>query len=317
MLVKGSVVVVAVLALAGWPAAAAEQADAGETTEERVAVAIDTPSEGTVVDRRATPTIDVSGSAQFVTPVTAERRFYVRGGCDGDPAPPRLSAVRGDDAGACMTYASVTPAADVARALGVPTSVQFSTVDGVPIALDSDRPLTGMLAMASFCCEPGMPGVGAGQTTVDIIVTGRIRNEENVSKQHFLGQTSVTYTATPMETFYRNEWSIELPKRYDRKDVWDVTLTLDVHGVNAMHGFVVSNLTHLTAPIYDASFSKRVDIAIDGNWFRSEPVTMSHDRTTWTATIPTPAVGYRTIRARAVQGGEISPIAERTITVVN
>lgn len=309
-MVRSAVAVAAALTLAGSPAMAAEDA-AGEG----LSVAIDSPSEGTVVDRTTTSVVDVSGSAQFVTPAPAERTFYVRGGCAGDTGPTGLSVIRGEGAGACAMPASVTPVADVARVLGVPTSVRFTTVDGVPFALDSSRRLTGELAMVSLCCEPGMPGVGAGQTTVDITVTGRIRNDENVSIEHRLGQTSVTYTATPMETYYRNSWSINLPQRYDRNDVWDLTLILDVHGVNAMHGFVVSNLSSLTVPIYDASFRKRVDIAIDGDWFRSDGVTVSEDGSRWTAAIPVPSAGVHKIRARAVQGGATSTIAERAITV--
>lgn len=306
---KCGAVVVSLLVIAAPTAMAAESAAVG------VSVSIDTPSEGTVVDRRVTRVIDVSGAARFDTPVLSARTFYVRGACNGS-GQPRLSVTRGNDGDACVTTASVTPVADVAPDLGMPTSMRYTTVDGVPFALDSDRRMTGELATMSFCCEPGTPGVGAGQTTVDITVTGRIRNEQNESIEHLLGQTSVTYTATPMETFYRNAWSIYLPQRYDRKDIWDVTLTLDVHGINVLHGFVVSDLTYVTLPSYDASFSKQVDIAVDDDWFRSDDVTLPLDGSTWTATIPTPSAGSHTIRARAVQAGEVSPIAERTITVI-
>lgn len=308
VLVKCSALVAAVLLFTGPPAMAADG----------LAVTIDAPVEGAVVDRGGTPTLEVSGSAQFETPEPAERTFYVRAGCSGDTGEPRLSVIRGESEGACVPAASVTPIAEIARALDLsPTAMHFRAVDGVPFALDASRLLTGVVTMVSYCCEPGMPGVGAGQTTVDITVTGWIRDRRSVSSEHVLGNTSVTYTATPLEMFYQSDWAIDLPARFDRKDVWGLTLTLDVHGVNAMHGFVASNLTYLTSPIYDASFIKRVDIAVDDAWFRSDDVTMSADGSNWTAAIPAPRVGHRTIRARAVQGGEASPIAERTITIVD
>lgn len=277
-------------------------------------VSIDTPVEGATVSRSATSLLDASGTMQFAAPEQSEQRFYARYDCGDTAAEPELSVMDDGSSVGCAPLVSITPAAELGL---LPTSYDFEAVDGVPFTLDATRPLTGVVTTAGYCCGLGSPAVGAGAVTVDISATAMMRQSPTGSSTRELGTTTITYTATPLQEEYDHAWQIDLPGELDQRDVEGLTLTVDVHGVNVLHGYIVSNSTFLTVPTYTASFDRTVEVALNDGAFTAHDVTLSGDRTTWDAAVPMPALGQHTLRVRATQGHDTSTVETRGFTVID
>lgn len=261
-------------------------------------VTISTPTSGASFSKSASPKINVAGTVGFDAPEPSESVFYVRRtSCTTDQ---RISTDQGGETASCAETVSLTPVAEE-QALGT----TYPAEDGIPLTLDASRPITGVVSVVSYAGQSGA-GTGAGLTTIDISLTGGTQT---------LGSTTVTYTATPAQYRYNTTWSITPPANLDKKDLSSLALTIKVRGRNAMHGFISPNATNFTLPIYTESFTPKVEVAVDGGAFSATPVTLAADQKSYTASVTTPAVGNHTIKARAVQGSDISGVASVPITV--
>lgn len=103
---------------------------------------------------------------------------------------------------------------------------------------------------------------------------------------------------------------------WDKKDFSSLTLTVKVSGNNVLAGYVQPNESYVQLVAYTASFDRRIEVALDDGPFSSTSVGLSDDLTAWTATLPTPDVGSHVIKARAVQGDQVSAVIIRSFTVV-
>lgn len=314
--------VIAVAVTTSATSATAAKAEAGT----RLSVAIAEPVENTVFDRGVAAVFEAAGAVEFDTPVPDERTYYA--GQVDDPG--NLRPKPTGESGRRAWQGSFTPFNELSDE---PEQTVFATtvMDRVPFTLDASRPLSGVVTHVGLvdwrgsAVEGTGAGSGVGWTEIDISVSA----EDLDGAWRTLGSTSVSYIATPARNTYQESWSIELPAELDKADFGGkITLTLVVRGYNAGHGFTVPDDTNFTVPIYSTSFDRRVEIAVDDGSFSDENVTVSNDRTMWTATIPTPGVGTHTVKVRAAQGWEsreafngwvsarrTSPTATRTITV--
>jgi hypothetical protein len=261
-------------------------------------VSITSPASGASISRSTSPKIDVTGAVGFDVPQPSERAFYVRRtSCNTDQ---RLSTQRGGETASCAETMSLTPVAEE-NAVGT----TYDAENGVPLTLDASRPITGVVSVVSYAGQSGA-GTGAGMTTIDITLTGGNQT---------LGSTTVSYTATPAQYQYNTAWTIQPAATLDKKDLSSLQLLIKVRGRNVMHGFVRPNTTTFTVPIYTESFTRKVELAVDNGAFSATGVTLSPDLTSFAGSVTTPAVGSHTIKARAVQGAEISGLSSVPITV--
>lgn len=276
-------------------------------------VSISEPDGQTSISQAASPTLHANGAVRLDTPLPTEGTFYLRRkNCFASEA--RLSTTRGDEGPDCAWEGSITPLNEV---YDPPQHTDHPATDGVPFTLDSSRPLEGVVTHTGYQpikdVDVTLPGFGL--TTIEISVFGTELGA-TVEDPTTLGNTTVSYVATPPQATYSVPWSIDLPTELDRADFVSFTLRLVVRGYNALHGFTVPNDTNVTVPIYSASFERRVEVAVDDGPFNSDGVNLSDNFTTWSTTIDTPAVGTHTLRARAVQGWLTSRNSTRSITVV-
>lgn len=285
-------------------------------------VTIRDPAAGAVISRAASQILGVSGAARYATPEPTERTYYVGKRCDGTECWLSTAPTHSTTGG---WLEQITPLNELSED---PVAVDFVPKfpgDRKTFTLDSSRPLTGVVTIASGTLGLNLE-IGFGLTEVDVTVTAEAVGGE----MYTLGSTTVEYMAisTPGDSIHREPWSVDLLAALDKRDfTGEVTLTLVVRGYNVLHGYTVSDDTNLTVPTYSASFDRRVEVAVDGSWFSADGITLADDHETWTGTITTPAVGTHTLRARAVQGWHwdsnanfvplTSPVATRTFTVTD
>ena len=281
------------------------------------AVSITSPAAGAVISRSATPQLSVTGEVSFDTPAATERQFFLRHGpCTNATTDTRSLAQEwsGSDVQACGYNGTITPLNEVlvltGGSLGAPVSEAFPMEDTeLPVTLDATKPITGTLDVASF--NASGVGAGVGVTTVDFILRGTLNGNLQT-----IGTTSVSYQQVPGAVHKQVTWSITPAATFDKKDLTTFELVYTVHGVNAQHGFVYfRGLSHLTVPLYTASFTRTVQLAVDTGSFSAANVTVAPDLSSWSATIPTPAAGIHSIKARSVQGSATSPVVQHGITV--
>ncbi len=195
--------------------------------------------------------------------------------------------------------ASITPLNEDSRLADL-----WPAESGVPLTLDATRPIAGVITLSSYA------GVGAGMTTIDISVTGTLANGQSF----VLGETSVSYTAVPLRV-YSTAWTIQPDAAQDKKDFTGITLSTTVRGYNAMHGFTIPSQSHFTMGTWTTSFTPRVELALNNGNFSATGVTLSEDKASWTAQVNTPPIGSHLLKARAVQGADVSVVDTRAFSV--
>ena len=281
-------------------------------------ITITSPDAGTTISRATSPKINLAGEASFDTPMPIEQQFFLRHGpCTNATTDERSlrTSWSNSDVQSCGYTGTVTPINELVYQVDGPEyalSEAYPVEDArLPITLDATKPISGVLDVAS----DGFNNVriGLGLSTIDFTLRGTVDGTLQT-----IGTATATYQELPGPGPLHKQvaWSITPPASLDKKDLTTLEFVYSIHGVNIQHGWVYfRGLSHLTIPMYTASFNRKVEVAVDSAAFSATPVTLSADRTTWTASINTPAVGTRTIKARAVQGGAISAVAQRTVTV--
>ncbi len=274
-------------------------------------ITLTSPANNSVVSRSQTPSLALAGGVTFDVPQPTSTQFFVRRqGCGTANDNLRLSVTSGTDNSGCGTTGAITPLNEIGSTVGViaPASENYSAVDGLPVTLDAAKPITGVITLSSY--QPPAYA-GAGTVSIQVTLSGTV-GVDNLA----LGTTTVGYTALPAEAPKSTAWSITPPSNLDKNDLTSLTLNVLIRGVHAMHGFMAyGGASHLTVPSYSASFNRKVEIAADSGTFSSAGVTLAGDLASWTGSMTTPGVGGHFIRARAVQGGQVSGTATNVINV--
>lgn len=173
-------------------------------------------------------------------PVPTPVNFYLQrvpeGSC-AEEASFSLSVEPGEDNGACGDLLFGAPT-EIGHQAGddqfFTTPYRFPAADGVPFVLDATKPLTGTIAVYSTTQAQGVPfpgPAGAGQTTLEVLVTGT-SNGEAVE----IGNAEVTYDVTPNSHPDPVSFEITLDETLNKATFTTLELTLWNRGTSVFHG---------------------------------------------------------------------------------
>jgi hypothetical protein len=287
-------IVAAAAVLAGVSAAA---------TASTSSVTITSPKTGSTISLRTSPYTAVAGGVAFSATTPQATRFYLRrDGCGTSNDNPHLSTTSGEDAGdgcGLIINAVVGVGGDVDQA----AFVDFPSTDGMPVALDTGRAITGQL---------DFEGTAAGLAQVDVSMEALVRGQGVA-----LGSDSVSAVLDPTASDNVLPFTIQPSASLAGADLQGLDLRVHVHGPSIDAGFIgLSGKSWTDIPAFAASVNKSVSISVDDATF-ANPVSARIDAsgTTWSVAIPTPAVGKHTIYAESTQGFDTSAPAATTVTV--
>ncbi len=263
-------------------------------------VTITTPKSGQSTSLKRNPYTAVAGTVSFSPSDATTTRFYLRrDGCGTSNDNPHLSTTAGADGGdGCgLLYNAVVGAGgDVVQT----AFVDFPATDGMPLAFDVTRPVSGVIALT---------GAQVGLAEVDVSLEALV-NGEPVDIGADLNETAVldpTGNATPVP------FTITPNAALAGADLQALDLRVHIHGPNVYSGFISLNgNSYADLASYAASVNKAVQLSLDDPTFASAVPARIDSSGSWSVALATPAVGTHTIYARSQQGFDTS-LAASTI----
>jgi hypothetical protein len=285
---RATLVIAAALALAGIATAA--------TT---LSVAITSPASGSSVSLSKYPHLAVAGTASFAPTTVSSTTFYLRrAGCGTANDNPHLSRTKATNDGGDGCGLIINGVTGLGGDVDQSAFIDFPASDGMPVAYDA-KPITGVISLT---------GAQVGIAEVDVDVSALVRGQAVD-----LGKTSASATLDPTASSTPVPFTIPANTALNGGDIQALDLRVLVHGPNVYSGFLTVNggASYVKLPSYTASIHKSVSFSIDG-----KPSLLAHlSGSTWTLTVPTPAVGKHTITAKATQGYSTSAAAQSTFNV--
>jgi hypothetical protein len=272
-------------------AAALAASGAGAST---TSVTITTPKAGQSVSLRKNPYLAVAGGVSFAPTTAGGTRFYLRrDGCGTSNDNPHLSVTTGTDGGdgcGLLFNAVVGAGGDVDQA----AFVDFPASDGMPLALDAHRSVTGAIALT---------GLQIGLAQIDVTLEALV-NGQAVT----LGSDSESAVLDPTANDTPIPFTIQPSATLDGSDLQALDLRVHIHGPNIYSGFIsLSGHSYADVPSYAASVNKSVQVSLDDSTFANAvPGRIDASGTSWSLAIPTPAVGKHQLYARSTQGFDTS-----------
>ena len=288
----------ALLAALGLVLAVGVTAAVGSSTS----VTISTPRTGSTVSQRTTPYLAIAGGATFSPADAGTTRFLLhRDDCGGANDNPHLSTAGGTDNGdGCgLLYNALVGVGGYAVQAA---AIDFPASDGMPLAFDASRQITGAISLT---------GAQVGAAEVDVTLEALVGGEAVTLGSATSDMTVLDPTAdhTPVP------FAIVPDPAYNGADVQALDLRVLVKGPNVYSGYISLNgNSYVDMPSYAASVNKSVEISVDDASF-ANPVPARLSGSTWSVAIPTPAVGKHTIYARSTQGFDTSDAVSTTFTV--
>jgi hypothetical protein len=280
---------------------------AGAAVASSTSVTITTPTEGQSISKKRVPQLPVTGGVAFAAATPSTSLFYVRrDGCGTSNDNPHLSISTGTDAGSgcgSLINGVVGAGGDVDAG----AFVDYPSTDGMPLALDSSRNVTGTFDIQGFI-GPAQAGLMEADVSMEALVGGEGVPIGSVTEMVVLDPTAsdnlITFTITPSAAL-------------DQTDLSGIDLRLHLHGPYAFSGFVATNgASFVNVPSYTASTHRSVLLSLDDPAFASPvPVAINTAGDGWSVVIPTPAVGKHTLYAQSVQGFDSSAVVARHFTV--
>lgn len=171
-------------------------------------------------------------------PVAVDQKFFLRDQDGCDTPENLLSLTDGPDTG-CW-YVDSGPFYTAVVEAGLLTAADlgqtWTSVDGTPFTFDVSKPITGEISTSSGSClvDGGCApaGVGAGQATLEVVVTAMIDGEATE-----VGASQSTFTVVPGGA---NTTPIEIPvdAALAGKKVDSLTVLTFLHGATVGHGIV-------------------------------------------------------------------------------
>ena len=266
-------------------------------------VTITSPKTGSTLALHSNPYTAVAGAVTFSAATTQTTRFYLRrDGCGTSSDNPHLSTTSGTDAGdgcGLVINAVVGLGGDVDQN----AFVDFPSTDGMPLALDAGRAVTGVL---------DFQGTAAGVAQVDVSVEALVGGQGVA-----VGSDSVSTVLDPTASDNAVPFTIQPSASLAGADLQGLDLRVHVHGPSIDAGFIgLSGKSWTDIPSFTASVNRSVSISVDDPTF-ANPVPARLDATgaSWSVAVPTPAVGKHTIYAESTQGFDTSAPAATTFTV--
>ena len=262
---------------------------------------ITSPTAGQKVSARHTAYLAIAGTASFATPAAETTRFYLRrDGCGTANDNPHLSVTSGTDGGdgcGLILDSVVGLGGDVDKG----AFVDFPASDGMPLALDVSRSVTGTIDIT---------GTAAGAVEVDVSLEGLIGGQGVP-----VGSTTTTTVLDPTVSDNPVAFTIQPDASLAGADLQGLDLRVHIHGPALDAGFIgLSGKSSVDMPSFAASVNRSVDVSIDDPTFATAvPGRLSG--TTWSVAVPTPAVGTHTVYARATQGFDTGATTTRSFTV--
>lgn len=263
-------------------------------------VTISSPGNGSKVSLKRTPYLAVAGGATFAATTAGTTRFYLRrDGCGTANDNPHLSVTTGTDAGdGCgLILNAVGPVGDVDQS----AFIDFPASDGMPLALDGTKPISGQIALT---------GAQVGLAEVDVTLAALVGGQPVT-----IGSATGSAVLDPTGNDTPVPFTIQPNVSVDGSDVQALDLRVHIHGPNVYSGFVALNgESYVNVPSYAASVNESVSVSIDDPTF-ANAVPARLDGSSWSVAIATPAIGKHTVYARSTQGYTTSPTASSTFTV--
>ena len=286
-----------VLAAVGVVAAAL----AAVATASGPSLTITSPKAGQNVSLHQNPYLAVAGQSSFAPTTASDSEFFLRrDGCGSANDNPHLSVASGTDAGdGCgLVINSVT---GLGGTVDQAAFVDFPATDGMPVAFDSSRNVTGVI---------DLEGNVAGAVQVDVTMEA-LAGGQGVT----IGSDSVTVLADPTQGDTPVDFTIAPNAALAGADLQGVDLRVHIQGPAIDDGFIgLSGKSFVHLPSFAASVNESVQVSVDDPTF-SNPVSARLDGSSWSVAIPTPATGKHTLYAEATQGFDTSSPASTTFTV--
>ena len=275
----------------------------GSTTS----VTITSPRSGQSISLKKNPYLSVAGTVSFAPATAGDTRFYLRrDGCGTSNDNPHLSVTSGTDGGdGCgLVLTVVGVGGDVDKG----AFVDFPSQDGMPLAFDGTRSLTGTIDLENFSIDDN--GIAAGLVTVDVTLEALV-NGNGVT----VGSDSESVLVAPPTNEYPVSFAIAPNSTLEKADLSGLDLRVHVHGPYAFSGFIGnSGKSFADVPSYAASLNQSVRVSLDDASF-ANPVPARIDGSSWSVAVPTPLVGKHTIYAQSAQGFDSSAVVSQTFTV--
>jgi len=263
-------------------------------------VTITSPASGSKVSLHRTPYLAIAGGATFADTSAGTTRFFLRrDGCGTTNDNPHLSVTSGTDAGdGCgLIINQVGVVGDVDQS----AFIDFPASDGMPLALDGTKPISGQIALT---------GAQVGIAEVDVTLAALVGGQAVT-----IGSTTGSAVLDPRGNDTPVPFTIQPNLSLDGSDVQALDLRVQIHGPNVYSGFVSLNgASYVDMPSHAASVNESVSVSIDDPTF-ANAVPARLDGSSWTVAVATPAVGTHTVYARSTQGYDTSATASSTFTV--
>jgi hypothetical protein len=264
-------------------------------------VTITSPRAGQSISLKKNAYVAVAGGVSFSPTTTGDTTFYLRrDGCGTANDNPHLSVTSGTDGGdgcGLIFNAVVGAGGDVDQA----AFVDFPASDGMPLALDGTRAITGAIALT---------GLQIGLAQIDVTLEGLAQGQPVA-----IGSDSESAILDPTANDTPIPFTIQPNATLDGSDLQALDLRVHIHGPNIYSGFIsMSGHSYLNVPSYAASVNRSVQVSVDDPSFAAGvPARISGS--TWSVAVPTPAIGKHTIYARSTQGFDTSAPASQSFTV--
>lgn len=265
-------------------------------------VTITSPKSGSSTSLHQNPYTAVAGTVAFAAANPQTTRFYLRrDGCGTSNDNPHLSIVNGTDAGdGCGLI--VNSVAGVGGDADQASFVDFPASDGMPLALDTSRNVSGVIDIT---------GTAAGLSEIDVSLEGLV-NGQAVE----IGSDAASAVLDPTVSDNAVPFTITPSASLAGADVQALDLRVHIHGPSIDAGFMgLSGKSYADVPSYTASVNRSVSISVDDPSFSSPIPARLGSNGTWSVAISTPAVGKHTIYAESTQGFTTSTPATTTWTV--
>jgi hypothetical protein len=168
-------------------------------------------------------------------PVQVDQKFYMRrDGCNTDADNARLSLTDGPDVdGNLCGWLESGILNEVLIAAGeAPVADAWPMADGLPLTLDTSKPITGSVTVvSSYLGAAPDNGLAAGAPELVVDLVGTSGGEDVV-----IGTATVPYQVTPAASKYTIEFEIKADGALNNKVFESVTMTTAVRGPAAGHG---------------------------------------------------------------------------------
>jgi hypothetical protein len=264
-------------------------------------VTITSPRAGQSISLKKNPYLAVAGGVSFAPATAGNTTFYLRrDGCGTSNDNPHLSVTSGTDGGdgcGLIFNAVVGTGGDLDQA----AFVDFPASDGMPLALDANRTITGAIALT---------GLQIGLAQVDVTLEALVHGDAVT-----LGTDSESAVLDPTANDTPIPFTIHPSATLDGSDLQALDLRVHIHGPNIYSGFISLNgHSYVDVPSYAASVNQAVQVSVDDPTFATGvPARISGS--SWSVAVPTPAIGKHTIYARSTQGFDTSAPAAQSFTV--